>query len=340
MTDKLPAQLQKQVDEANAILAEHYGPAAVEGASAASAGAAAASTEKPAGTPPAAAASSQEDPNSNTYEQRWRTAQGLLNAARREAEANAQRAANLESTLATLSTTAPTLPVATAAAKHVSPKDVEEYGQEHIEFARRVAREEVSAAVAPLIDTINGLSAQLGKLGNVGTVVSNLARKQQTDSEATFWSDLYLAVPDLEAINGDPEFKKWCLGTANPETGINRQVALNDAQKSLDVQRISAIFNAWKLHAGAAKSSSKVHQLPTKTAAELELERQVAPGASREVTVDPGSQQAKKIWTGAEITKFYRDVQRGAYRGRDDEKRALEADLFLAQAEGRVSQAA
>jgi hypothetical protein len=43
------------------------------------------------------------------------------------------------------------------------------------------------------------------------------------------------------------------------------------------------------------------------------------------------------MWSQAEITAFYRDVQRGVYRGREPERLALEADLIAAPMEGRLT---
>jgi hypothetical protein len=42
------------------------------------------------------------------------------------------------------------------------------------------------------------------------------------------------------------------------------------------------------------------------------------------------------VYTVSDIRKFYEDVRRGLYAGRDAEHQAIERDIFQAQNEGRV----
>ena len=45
----------------------------------------------------------------------------------------------------------------------------------------------------------------------------------------------------------------------------------------------------------------------------------------------------RKAWTQDEIQAFYRDVNRGVYRNKPDEKDRIEADIFLAQSKNLIT---
>jgi hypothetical protein len=49
-----------------------------------------------------------------------------------------------------------------------------------------------------------------------------------------------------------------------------------------------------------------------------------------------GSPAEKPVYTTAEITKFYTDVASGKWRGREQHQAAIDADIILAQREGRI----
>jgi hypothetical protein len=59
----------------------------------------------------------------------------------------------------------------------------------------------------------------------------------------------------------------------------------------------------------------------------------VAPGRSRS---SPPAGQNQQTYTTADISKFYDDVRKGVFKGRDEEKNRLERDIFSAQQEGRI----
>jgi hypothetical protein len=60
---------------------------------------------------------------------------------------------------------------------------------------------------------------------------------------------------------------------------------------------------------------------------------QVAPGRSRS---SQPSARNQRTYTTADISKFYDDVRKGVFRGREEEKGRLERDIFSAQQEGRI----
>ena len=64
-----------------------------------------------------------------------------------------------------------------------------------------------------------------------------------------------------------------------------------------------------------------------------QLEKQGAPGRGR--SGKPASQESKN-YSPADIQKFFEDVRKGLFKGRDEERGRMERDIFSAQREGRI----
>lgn len=280
-----------------------------------------------------AGASNPDDDNSETYAQRWRSLQGSYNAAIRQKSALEQRVTQLEELLSTLSnqsqqasrTPAPA-PQAPAPARVVTDKDVEEYG-ESIDVMKRVSTE----VLHPFMDRIGQLESALQQMqATVVPQVTAVSQRQQVSAEQQFWTDLSTYVPNWQEINGNESFQNWLL-EADPLTGNNRQAYLENAQQSLDAYRVSAFFRTWLESSGQAYVAQTPQSGPTTN----ELERQVAPGRTRGSAAPQGSQQ--RMYSTADIKKFYDDVRTGKYKGRDQDRARTERDIFSAQREGRIT---
>lgn len=267
----------------------------------------------------------------DTAEQRYRTLQGMYNAdrARHQAELAQRdaRLAQLEQLLSSMQAAAPRAPTPAAPAeeKLVTSKDVEEYG-DSLDVMRRVSREELAAAnrrVSELEQMIRQLQT------NVVPRVEQVAQRQAQSAEQDFWSELSGSVPAWKEINNDPQFHKWLL-EVDPLTGSTRQTYLADAQSKLDARRVASFFTTWQRMSGPETAQ------PTRDAAASELERQIAPGRSRASNSSPASTAQGKTYTRTEIAKFFDDVRRGTYRGREAERDRIERDIFAAQQDKRI----
>ena len=278
-----------------------------------------------------------EDPNSETYAQRWRTLQGQYNAEvprLRSANKDLQaRVAQLENLLSTLST-APTPSAAPAAPqsahKLVTDDDVAEYG-ESIDMMRKVSREEVGSLlgkISQLEQTIQHLTTSVS--GTVIPQVQHVARQQAASAEERFWQGLTQRVPNWQQINNDQDFQSWLL-EIDPLTNSSRQAHLEIAQRELDVNRVIAFFNAYT--AASGKFAPPANAQPNRPASELE--RQIAPGRSRG-TGGAAAGSTAKTYTPDDIKTFFNDVRAGKYRGRETERDRTERDIFAAQREGRI----
>jgi len=264
----------------------------------------------------------------DTLEQKYRTLQGMYNAEvprlhaeKRELEA---RVTQLEELLASLADQQAQQPAEQP--KLVTDQDLEEYG-DSIDIMRKVSREEVAAQQAR-INELEQLVRQLQT--SVVPQVQQLAQQQTVSSERHFWAELQAAVPDWQEINANPDFQSWLL-EVDPLTGMPRQTHLDDAQRNMDTARVINFFTAWKGQAGSHSAQQNRSAQPAE-----QLERQISPGRGRSggQAVAPDA----KTYTPADIRKFFTDVQKGLYKGREAERDRIERDIFAAQQEGRIVQ--
>ena len=330
----IPKQVQKQSEEVQELYKELNGEtetAQVEKTEA---------TEVPVEQPIEQPSNSVEDqaPKSETqeqvesdaqpkesWEQKYKTLQGMynadvprLNAKNREVSA---RVSQLEQLLSTMQqSTKPEEPVSTDPL--ITDADMKEYG-DSIDVMRRAAREEVNAA--------NGRIAQLEKtiqqLQGFVPQVQQVQAQQQASSEQAFWSGLSNEVPNWQDINDNADFQSWLL-SIDPLTGISRQTYLEDAQKNLDTRRVASFFAAWEKEFGTPETARE-----NRSNSNSQLEKQVAPGRGR--SGKPASQESKN-YSPADIQKFFDDVRKGKFKGRDEERGRMERDIFSAQREGRI----
>jgi hypothetical protein len=313
----LPEQIRKQIDAAQSLVDTQYGkkPAGdanvtdVEPKPAAEAVAPVKAQE----TPPV------EDENSMTYAQRWRSLNGIVQSEKNRNSVLEQQVQQLQQVLSTLQTQ----PVTSMAnSQFLTPQDTADYGDDMVNVMRRAAREELK----DFAGAVGSIKHDIDALRQVVPAVQRLAQDNQQSAQERFFGALARAVPDYEQINANPQFHSWLL-TADPMTDILRQTYLADAQRSGNVDRVANIFNTWKSLSGTQG------QTQTRVNPRAELERQQAP--SRNLASTP-AENSGRIWDPAEITALYADKTRGKYAGKEAEFKALEADIFKAQQEGRI----
>jgi len=269
---------------------------------------------------------SEGDKTEKTLEQKYKTLQGMYNAEvpRLHAEKRelVNRVQQLEQLISSMNA-APAKPQAPAQ-KLVTEQDEEDYG-DSIEVMRKVFREEMSSKDGE-IGELRQMVRQMQ--GTVVPQVHQLSQNYAVSNEQRFWADLQTTVPDWQEVNGNKEFQSWLL-EVDPLTGISRQTYLDDAQRNLDVRRVANFFAAWKGPTGGQNART---QRESQSASELE--RQVAPGKGR--SGGAKSQGESKTYTSADIKKFFADVQKGKYKGKETERDRIERDIFAAQREGRI----
>ena len=329
----LPAQVRKQAEAVNKLYEELNQDAGQQGQEAEAAEADVgddAVREADSGGEQAPAPTAQEqvggDKTEKTLEQKYKTLQGMYNAEVPRLHAEKRELTNRVQQLEQLIASMNAKPAQQQAPvqKLLTEQDMQDYG-DSIDVMRKVFREEMASKDAE-IGELRQMVRQMQ--GTVVPQVHQLSQNYAVTNEQRFWADLNAAVPDWQDINGNKEFQAWLL-EVDPLTGIPRQTYLDDAQRGLDARRVANFFTAWKGMTG----TSDARTLPAVQSAS-ELERQVAPGKGRSGGAKP--QGEARTYTNEDIRKFFTDVQRGKYRGKEAERDRIERDIFAAQREGRI----
>lgn len=194
-------------------------------------------------------------------------------------------------------------------ASTIKPEEVQQYGEDFVDFVKRVATSVAPPQIAPAKVDTSQLEARVARAENV----SEAALKRQ------FFGDLTALSPRWEQQNTDKAFLTW-LDETDPMTGMTRQAVFDDAYSKLDVNRVAAFFNTF--------GGSSVGAAPTGV-----------PPANAMVTPmtmrgQPDVPQGKRLWTSKEIGDFFNNVRTGRITPEDAAR--VEQDIFAAQTEGRV----
>jgi len=252
----------------------------------------------------------------HTWEQRFKSLQGKFNAEVPRLQAELKDVTSKFNALAA-KMEAQERAKAAEPQRLVTDSDVEAFGSDLIDVIERKAREVAGSMVGTEMAELKARNAELEQM------LSGVNERQVSNDRRAFFAELERLVPDYEAMNVDPGFLDW-LAEVDPLSGMARQEYLNAAYGNFDVGRTAALFSTYKqLTAPAPKQ-------PTR-----KLERQVAPGTSK-VSTAVTQNGSERVWSHNEVEAFYRDVQRGAYRGNEAEQARIEAEIDLAAAEGRI----
>lgn len=240
------------------------------------------------------------DPNDKSWEQRYKV---LANKYSAEVPRYAAEIRSLKSEIAELKKVQEAKPVEPKREETlVKPEEVQEYGEKFVDFVKRAAKEVVPNDVSELKQT-----------------VEELRKTNSALEKKRFFDELGSLSPTWESLNTDNSFLDW-LGELDPYTGQQRQSLFDDAYAKLDAWRVANFFNAF--------SDGQQKQEPQSR--KPELAEQVTPKTTGK-TAPP---QGKKIYTNAEVARFYDDVRRNKYS--PEEIKRIEQDIFAAQTEGRL----
>lgn len=319
---KLPKQIQRQVQQADAAMVVPAPNAPEpETVSTAQADPNAAPANEPASQeaapatpqPPAPAGDSEQ-----TWEQRYRSLQGVHNHHVADLKQRLQQKeaalAAMHSELEAAKRAKPEAPEASS----VDPKDAEVFGADLVQMVIRVAETRFMGLAARLEARVTEVEQRLN--GTTKAVVQT--------AEEVFLSRLRAAVPDYEDVNVEAGFLTW-LAEIDPVYGRPRQAALTEAAEALDASRVANIFLTYK---GLRDAGRKPATARTPAS---ELERQIAPdtgAAAPQLRQDPS-----QTLSSAYVTKFYRDLAAGRYRGREEEASRIESQINKALAENRIT---
>jgi hypothetical protein len=317
----LPRAVQRQVEQAEALLAQANNPEPPAEAQPAPDLPAAHSAPQVEPTVQATApipAPAPPPPSDDVWERKYKTLQGLFNAEVPKLQSqNKELAAKLHDAIERMEKLAQQpAKVETPPAPSMDPKDVEEFGQDLVEMVQRQVRSFLGGVAQKLDATVSDFENRITQLEHA---VRGASQTAAVTAEEMFFSKLVSVVPDWEQINADDRFLTW-LAEADPVYGQPRQAALTAAQQALDANRVAAVFNAFKA------------LLPSRPKTDP-LDKQVSPKTAASA---PPTVVEKPVYTQAQIQKFYLDVAQRKYQGREREMQQIEEAINQAIAEGRV----
>jgi hypothetical protein len=122
-----------------------------------------------------------------------------------------------------------------------------------------------------------------------------------------------------------------------------------NAFEAHDAPRVLRFFNGFLAEEAAAGNPSGFGSEPPQAPAvpsngnggqrqsRVSLERLAAPGRARSGASATAPSSEKPLISTAQISRFYADVAANRYRGREAEKNSLEAMIFEAQRDGRIT---
>lgn len=317
---KLPKRIQEQLDQANALMsaaapaqADTQAPTqVVEPAPVAPV------VAEPVAQAPAPAPEVRQPDPEEKWEARYKTLQGMHNKNMEDMKSRVRAVEQQNEHLAAQLAAQKNAPVSPA---DPDPKYAEVFGQDLVEMVQRVAEKMFGTAAKQMDDRMSAIEQKL--TGTTKAVAQT--------AEEMFLNRLKEQVPDYVEVNSNPDFLSW-LAESDDVYGVPRQDALTRAAEALDAERVAKVFKAFKALGAPAPQLSGEPVAPVRNV-QSELERQVAPST---VASNPVPTAQPVRFRVADVTAFYENVRLGKYRGRDQEAAAIEAQINLALAEGRI----
>lgn len=242
-----------------------------------------------------------EDPrhqDPNYWKHRFHLEEGKARKLREKQESNETRISELESKLAEMGK-------ATKAPAEFAPEDVELYGEGFLTMvqkqAEKIAGDRISELEKKLERAVTPLNERMQ------------AREQDllAEREASFLSDLGRAVPNWEQVNDDPKFHAW-LAQEDETSGLTRQEILDRSHQAFASDRVARLFKSFLGEP---------------------VGKRVLPAGKTDSRIPAEAQK----FTRAYVKKFYDDLARGGYRGREKEADRIDAEITKAQVEGRIT---
>lgn len=319
----LPRAVQRQVEAAEALLAESNKPVATAPQENPPAEAPAepapqvepqAQETAPAPQPPAPAPSTDVN-----WEHKFKTLQGIFNAeVPKLQQQNKELNAKLHEAIDRVEKLAQQpKPQDTPQQPTLDPKDVDNFGQDLVEMVQR----QTQAVLGRVAGKMDAVVADFEKrISQVEQALKGTTQTVAMTAEEVFFTKLTGLVPDWEQINGDEQFLAW-LAETDPVYGQPRQAALTSAQNAMDVNRVANVFKAFK---ALLPQPPKVDPLA----------KQVSPKSA--AAAAPQAPTEKPVITQKQVQTFYHEVATGKYRGREVEAQRLEQMINEAMAEGRI----
>jgi len=323
----LAAAKAKEIHEANYTQPEPEPAPPVEAAAPAEPAPPAPPVEVAPAPPPPAPAPAPPQVDEQSWEHRYNSMKGRFERAETINRTLSERMEGMEATIAAMSIATPAAaapPIKPTSL--VTPEEVTDYGDAFLDVVGRKAKEAFSPEVEALKQQVEELNK---RLGNVGAHV-------QQDARSRMHAYLDQKLPNWKLVNDNEKFLDWL---ALPDTYSNaiRHQLLKSAYAANDAPRVANFFNGFLAEEAAVSPREPAPDLVPEvhtSVPKVPLESLAAPGRAKSAAAQAPAE--KPFFTRAQITKFYADIARGMYRGRDEDKNRLEAQIHQAGREGRI----
>lgn len=277
---------------------------------------------------PAPEVKAKEGEGAETWEQRYKTLQGMWKKDVPTLQTENQRLqgqmADLERKLQDmeLAKAAPQAPEAPE--RLVTDEEIAEYGPELVDIVRRAAKEELSPELARIKAENERLQARLEGMGETVADTTRQRMLNEMDTRLLNWRE----------INQSPDFLAW-LQEPDPYSGQRKQDMLTSAFNNNDVNRTCVFFERYNSETEAINTEEPATRSP-----QVDVDKLVAPGTPRSGGAPRVQQADTKVWTEREISQFYNDAAKGKYRSERGkaEKERIEKQIHAAAMSNRVKQ--
>lgn len=255
---------------------------------------------------------------------------GRFEKANRENQRMSEEISNLHRVISTMQVNTPATPATPAelrAESLLTPEEIADYGEDFLKVVEKKARE----IAAPEINSLKQ------KIENLEKGVRSSVELTNQSARDRMIASLDTDLPDWRELNRNPDFLQW-LSLQDPFSGAIRHDLLKAAYEQNNTPRVKAFFNGFLTEEAAVAPARAPEPNPTpQQRGKVPLETFAAPGRAKSAAAGLNNAPAEKpVITRAQVLKFYSDVAAGKYRGRDQEKNTLEAQIFEAENEGRI----
>ena len=200
---------------------------------------------------------------------------------------------------------------------YVTDADREEYGDDLIDFQRRVAKEQAQEYEGRFEQQAKVIEELREQVSNTGSQVG----------EVGFTQKLNVLVPGFDQLDNDERWVAW-LNEIDPMTRGPRRDQAQAAFNSGDAEAVAHYVSLFRRSVEPIANGKSDRQ--------TELEKQVAPNRSASSTATRSVGKDAKVYSANELTKSWNKIRTLNTDGKYDDAAKLEAELTLAYMEGRV----
>lgn len=249
-----------------------------------------------------------DDPG--TWEQRYRTLQGMMRSATDENRELKSKLSEADREIQSLRGEVQSLAGASTSAegKTITETDLKSLLEEE---DLDLVGEDIAGILVKLVNKATG-----AQTARIEKKIDQTREGLEERLDREFRSKLKDRVPDFDVLNTSQSFIKWTQ-QIDGDTGFQRSAFMQRAWDERDVDTLARYCAAFKEQEGAGAGAS------------LTPYGGGGPGPSSE-----NSSEGKRIFSSAEVRQFYRELQAGRIKPEDAQR--LEAEITVAAAEGRV----